>query len=179
MHRAARPGLARPPCLASSYPLLRYSFDAVIRERNLVPPIHELTRAFKGGERSSPKTVLGFFAIMIGIAGTTAVAAIAFIAGVDKLRYLVPVILIVFLVVFLSVMIVVMVLSWKDPSKLMLGQITGRDYVLIQQQKMTLGDSTSGEHVDEVSVEFIRAKALDFDVSIDQPKLLPPEDEDQ
>jgi uncharacterized membrane protein len=115
-----------------------------------VPPVHELTRAIRSGEYASPKTVLGFFGVMIGIAATALICIVWLLKDVARLAYLVPIVLAVFIAIFLFVLISVMIIALKDPSKLMLGQISGSDYAEIQ--RMTLGDSSSGERVESVVV---------------------------
>jgi hypothetical protein len=115
-----------------------------------MPPIHQLTHAVRRGEFKSPKTVLGFFAGMVGIAASVMVLTIWLVERTASLRYIVPSVLIAFLAIFLLVLISVMVIALKDPSKLMLGQISGRDYAEIQ--KITLGDSSSGERVERMIV---------------------------
>jgi hypothetical protein len=129
-----------------------------------MPPVHEVTRAIRGGEYKSPKTVLGFFAGMIGIAATVLISSIWILEGTSSLRYLIPVILAVFLALFLFVLISVIVITVKDPSKLMLGQISGRDYAEIQ--KITLGDSSSGERVESVRVSHSRPSVVTVDADI-------------
>jgi hypothetical protein len=38
----------------------------------------------------------------------------------------------------------ILVITWKDPSRLMLGQITGHEYAAIRRE-LTFGDDVSGE----------------------------------
>lgn len=45
---------------------------------------------------------------------------------------------------------VVVAMNVKAPMKLQLGQVTGRDY--IAYERMTLGNSTTGEYVEDVPV---------------------------
>jgi hypothetical protein len=135
-----------------------------------VPPVQELTRAFRSGERTSPKTVLGFLAIMTSILASAAVLVAWLCSGSSSLHYLIPIILIIFIVIFIAIVVVVLVISWKDPSKLMLGQITGREYVAIQ--RLTLGDSNAGEHIDSLVVEAEVIEAGDIGIEqTDPPKL--------
>jgi hypothetical protein len=122
-----------------------------------VPPINEVTRAVRKGEYTAPKTILGFFAIMISIAASTTVAAIGLLAGNARFGYLIPIILIIFVFIFLLVTITIMRIAWKDPSKLMLGRITGKDYAVIQ--RLTLGDSNAGEFVEAVVVDIDEVSA--------------------
>jgi hypothetical protein len=70
---------------------------------------------------------------------------------------LIPWVLIIafgFLVLLVGVVILVML---RDPSRLMLGQITGSEFV--QVQRMLLGDSVRGEHEEAVIVSALRTTA--------------------
>lgn len=116
-----------------------------------MPPVQEVVRAFRSGERTSPKTVLGFLAIMVSILATASIFSVWLLSSKPNLYYLIPIVLIVFVILFILVISAVLLIGWKDPSKLMLGQITGRDYALIQ--RLTLGDSNAGERVQDVIVE--------------------------
>jgi hypothetical protein len=129
-----------------------------------MPPVHQFTRAIRSGEYKSPKTVLGFFAGMIGIAATVLISAVWLLERTPSLRYLIPIALALFLMVFLFVLIIVVVITMKDPSKLMLGQISGRDYAEIQ--KVTLGDSSSGERVESVKVTHSRPSVVTIDADL-------------
>jgi hypothetical protein len=132
-------------------------------------PLHELTRAVRSGERSAPKTVLGFAGIMISIIATVVIAALWIIADKPTLRYLVPLIIAGFFVAAIGIICLVLRMCWKDPSKLMLGQITGRDYALIQ--RLTLGDSTSGDKSSDIVVSVAEIVGDVIDESSTTPKL--------
>ncbi|MGB2710663.1 MAG: hypothetical protein WBC33_04040 [Conexibacter sp.] len=107
--------------------------------------IRELTQTIRSGERSAPKTVLAFYGVVAGIIAGASIAAIAVLARQPELRYLVAPILIFDAVLVVLLLIGVFVVSLIDPTRLMLGQITGRDY--IENRRLTMGDSRSGEHM--------------------------------
>jgi hypothetical protein len=134
-------------------------------------PLVQLTRALRGGERTSPKTVLGFLALMTSIFAALTISITWLLAGTSSLHYLIPIIVGIFVLFFFLVVLAVVMIAWKDPSKLMLGQITGRDYVLIQQ--LTMGDNVSGDRTDNIVVNM--GKLLDaeqiVDPSPDRPEL--------
>src|SRR5438874_773163 len=114
--------------------MLRFDFMSGFREA---------TQAMAGGTYRSPKTVLGFFAILIGILASAAVVVIGVLARVAALHYLIlPILLFVAAVIVFS-LLGVFVTAWKDPTILMLWHVTGEIY--IENSKLTLGDSSAGE----------------------------------
>jgi hypothetical protein len=127
--------------------------------------VQEVMRAIRSGERSAPKTVLGFLVIMTSILGSASTFAFWFFSGETALHYMVPIVFVVFIILFVTIVGAVLLICWKDPSKLMLGQITGREFALIQQ--LTLGDSNAGERIADVIVEIAKAS----DVISEQPML--------
>ena len=123
----------------------------------------EASHTIKSTNYKSPKTILGFFAIVVGIliAGTSAV--IGLLSRVDALHSYIPWVLLFAAFVVVSVLVGIFVTAWKDPTVLMLGQISGQDY--IENKKLTLGDSNSGEffevHSNDVKPTFSNRTALD------------------
>jgi hypothetical protein len=105
--------------------------------------IHEAAEALTTATYRAPKTILGFFAIVLGILVSGAAIIIGVLAGSAELRHLVLPILIFAGGVLLVVLIGVFVTAWKDPTILMLGQVTGE--VFIENRRLTLGDSNIGE----------------------------------
>jgi len=73
------------------------------------------------------------------------VAGLAVLAGHSNVAYLVPYVLGFGAFVFIVLLAAVVILNFKYPEKLMLGNVTGSEYVEIQHA--TLGDSRSGELV--------------------------------
>jgi hypothetical protein len=102
---------------------------------------------------------------MISILASAAIFITWICSSVISLHYLIPIVLVVFGVIFIAIIAVVLTFSWKDPSKLMLGQITGREYAVIQ--RLTLGDSNAGEHIDNLVIGV--SEIIDPDTSL--PKL--------
>ena len=99
----------------------------------------------------SPKTILGFFAILIGILGTTTVISVGVLARYPELHPLISDVLIFFASVFLLTLIGVFLTAWKDPSILMLGEVSGE--IFLEYKKLTLGDSVAGERVEKFIVQ--------------------------
>lgn len=108
-----------------------------------------LLRRTRGGEFSTPKTVLGFYAGVMAIVELGVVGVITVLATNDSLRYLVPWTLLFAALVLVALIGIVVAMNIRDPSKLQLGQMTGREF--IDYQRLTLGDSVSGEYTEEVS----------------------------
>ncbi len=94
--------------------------------------------------------MLGFYAGVLGIIEAGVVGAIAVLATQKELRHLILWVLIFGGVVLIALIGVVVAMNIKSPMKLQLGQVTGRE--LIEYERMTLGDSASGEYVKEVPV---------------------------
>ncbi len=122
----------------------------------------EVTQAAGGRQTINPRTVLGFYATVLGILFTGVIGAIAVLASSKVGTWLIP-----WLLVFLAVLVValiggVFILNARDPSKLMLGQITGTEYAVIN--RASLGDSLTGERVEMLLTQ--------------QPSLLAPNDSD-
>jgi hypothetical protein len=105
--------------------------------------IGEVTRAVIRKQSTSPKTVLGFFAILLAIVATATVPVVAILASQKELRYLIPIVLGVVFGAFLLLMLVVLaIVVFGDPTRLMLGEMTGSEYS--EHQRMVLGDNVSG-----------------------------------
>lgn len=64
---------------------------------------------------------------------------VGLLARFDSLHPFIPWILIFAAIVIVAVLVGVFVTAWKDPTVLMLGQISGQDY--IENRKLALGDS--------------------------------------
>lgn len=111
--------------------------------------IREVQQTIKSGSYRSPKTILGFFAIIIGILLTATTATIGILSRSELLHWLIVPVLIFAALVILFVLIGVFVTAWKDATVLMLGQVTGQEF--IENRKLTLGDSISGEYIEDFS----------------------------
>src|SRR5947209_7890988 len=96
-----------------------------------------------GRQTSNPKTVLAFYAVIVGILESAALGAIWVLAWSHTMTWLIPWILGTAILSFVLVVGAVLVINMVDPSKLMLGQITGHEYAAIHG--MRLGDSLTGE----------------------------------
>jgi hypothetical protein len=92
---------------------------------------------------ASPKTVLGFYAGVLAIVDSAALIATGVLSQTHTMTWLIPWILGFAAVVFVLLVGGVFAVNLLDPAKLMLGQISGSEYVAIQS--LHLGDSLSGE----------------------------------
>lgn len=111
-----------------------------------------------------PKTVLGFFAIVLAILGTTGSAIVGLLSRTEPLHSAVPWVLAFLGFVFLGTLVGVFVTAWRDPTILMLGQVSGEDY--LANRRLTLGDSDEGEYIDV-------SRVTQSEVITDQPAGLP------
>jgi hypothetical protein len=105
----------------------------------------KLAQGTKSGEYSSPKTVLGFCAIVLGIVATACVAATSVLAWHEATDQYALLPLGFFALFTVAMFAAVWWVLLKDPTKLQLGQMTGREF--IDYQKLTLGDSTTGDQI--------------------------------
>lgn len=120
--------------------------------------IREIAHEIRGGTYRSPKTILGFFAIVVGLVLAAVVTTVAVLARAESLHALIPWILGFAAILVVVVLAGIFFTAWKDPTVLMLGQITGHDY--IENRKLTLGDSIAGEYIEDVvqSSELVRGR---------------------
>jgi hypothetical protein len=104
--------------------------------------IVELTNAIRSRQISNPRTVLGFYAGVIALLLAGDVAAVGVLASAKIETFLIPWLLGFAGAMILLLLLGVFIVTLIDPSKLMLGQITGTEYADIH--RITLGDSDSG-----------------------------------
>ena len=102
------------------------------------------------GVFKTPKTILGFFAIVLAILFIGAIWIVAILAADPNLHCLILPILLFLAAVLLLVLIGIFVTAWKDPTILMLGQVTGEVY--LQYRQLKLGDSFQGESIEDITV---------------------------
>jgi hypothetical protein len=105
----------------------------------------QVTQAFSRGEYSSPKTLLGFL-------GAIYVAVLAFFLAVtivvvssDSVRWLIGPILLFVALGTVGLLAAVLYFARKDPTPLVLGQITGGEFN--EHRRITQGDSLRGERI--------------------------------
>lgn len=109
-------------------------------------PLKEVTDTIQTISYSKPKTILGFFAIVLAILGTTCSIIIGVMSHSKELHIFIPWILGFLAIIFVATLVGVFITAWKDPTILMLGQVTGQDY--ITNRRLTLGDSEQGEYIE-------------------------------
>lgn len=103
------------------------------------------TRVFRQTQTSNPRTVLAFYATLVGLTLAAGGGIIAALSATSTSTYLIPGLLIFLALFVIGTAIAIMLVMLKDPSKLMLGQVSGTEYAEIQQ--VLLGDSSRGERV--------------------------------
>lgn len=110
------------------------------------PVLSQLTSGFQTRQIASPKSVLGFYGVVIAVTMSAAVGASTALLWSGRSVYLVPWILGIAFLFVAAVVAAVVFTSRRDPSKLMLTHVTGTEYTAIQQQTV-LGDSAAGERL--------------------------------
>lgn len=111
----------------------------------------ETTEQVAQARTRTPKTVLGFFAIVLGIVAMSAAGVIAAIVGTPALHGLIVPILLFAGVLIVAVLVGVFLTAWRDPTVLMLGEVTGETFV--EHRRLTLGDSTRGDQEEVFQIE--------------------------
>jgi hypothetical protein len=103
----------------------------------------EVTQSVAGRKTLNPKTVLGFYATILGLLFTFTVASASVLAFSGRSLYLLPWLFGFAAAGGVALVAIVVRINLSDPEKLMLGQVSGTEYVQISHQK--LGDTVSGE----------------------------------
>jgi hypothetical protein len=125
-------------------------------------------RSSHKGEYTSPRTVLGFYAGVLIILEAGVVALSAVLAADEDLHYLIPWLLLFGGVLLVAIIAIVVVMNVRDPTKLQLEGVTGREF--IAYQRITRGDSISGEYVEEVPIAVSDNKAIEVAQSPEVPE---------
>lgn len=110
-----------------------------------------MSREISRGTYTRPKTVLGFFGIVLLIL----VGGVVALSGVVG-RYSLPHGLIWGALAFTAVIFVLILIEVfghlrRDPTHLMLGEMSGQEFT--DYQKMTMGDSLTGEVIETSPVQ--------------------------
>lgn len=121
--------------------------------------IRELTRAVTSRQAVNPRTVLGFYATVIGLALGACVFTVATLRSSEQYGWLIPWILAFGGLLVIALVAGVFVISLSDPSKLMLTQVTGSEYAEIQKY-VVLGSSATGERIVSTDTEPIQGERL-------------------
>jgi hypothetical protein len=87
--------------------------------------MHPAAEVLTSATDRAPKTVLGFFAIALAILASACAVVVGLLARVDALHALIPWVLGFGASVLVAVLAGVFITAWKDPTILMLGQVTG------------------------------------------------------
>jgi hypothetical protein len=97
---------------------------------------------------AAPRTILGFFGIVLLLVVSGAVAAIGFLARHTGLYYLIPDILLGSIAFAVLELVAVIGIALVDPTRLMLGQMTGTEFIEHRRLGLLLGDSAYGERLE-------------------------------
>lgn len=139
--------------------------------------MNQVVESIQAARTQNPKTILAFFAIVLSIVVAGAISLTAVLAWSGQLVWLIPWVIGVCAVVAVGIFVVTVVIMWKDPSKLMLTGISGKEYVAIQR-KVILGDSSTGEHLAPAS-ELTTLDALPLSPQPLEPATADSEDSDE
>jgi hypothetical protein len=112
----------------------------------ILPPT--IFRQTQTGQYSAPQTVLGFYALVLVILELGLVGVLVVLATSDSLHFLIPWVLGFAGIALISLLGVVVTMNVRDPTKLQLGEVKGKDF--LEHQQITRGDSIAGEYVESV-----------------------------
>jgi choline-glycine betaine transporter len=102
----------------------------------------EVLHAIRQRRTSQPRTVLSFFWGVLALLVFGCSALVGVLAKTDA-AWLIPWVLLFAAIVFVVILLVVVIAMLRDPSKLMLGELRGTEYLRVQTAR--LGDSTRGD----------------------------------
>lgn len=108
----------------------------------------ELSSAIRSRTSTNPRTVLAFLGTVLVAVSFAGVAAVGLLAGEPSTRWLVAWVLGALFLLVVAVLGIVLGIAWRDPSRLMLGQVTGTEYAEIR--RVQLGDTVTGFHAPAV-----------------------------
>ncbi|GIG40499.1 hypothetical protein [Cellulomonas phragmiteti] len=103
--------------------------------------VSEAVQGFHSKRTENPKTVLAFYATILGLALTADTALVGVLASTGESTWLIPWLILFAGTLSIGLLAAVFFVALRDPSKLMLGQVTGEQYVEIQ--KLTLTTQTA------------------------------------
>jgi len=92
--------------------------------------VKQAVEAVTNRESAAPRTILGFLLGMYTVLLTGAVGSVIALASTDS-SGAIPYVLGFIGVLTVALIIAILAITWKDPTRLMLGQITGREYAAI------------------------------------------------
>jgi uncharacterized transporter YbjL len=111
----------------------------------------QVTHAIRGGQYSAPKTILGFLGTIYLLGVSFALGAIVALASSGREVWLIPVVILLVVVGTVSLIWSVLHLAQKDPTPLVVGQMTGGDFTA-HQKMLKMGDSTTGELIEQPGI---------------------------
>ncbi len=147
-----------------------------------IPPIQGLSRAAR--EIRHPRTVLGFYAVLLGLVETGVVAILLVLASQQDLHHLVPWVIGFGAVIFVAIIAVVVAMNVIDPTKLQLEPMKGREF--LDYQRVTRGDSIGGDYIEKKNPKRVyteplalpEAEIADAGNEIERAETAPPELDD-
>ena len=106
----------------------------------------EAMRGVMQRHTEQPRTVLGFYAISAGIMFSGIIGLISVLGWTGEAEWLIPFLAIAAILIFVAVIAGVFIVNVKAPEKLMLGRVSGSEFVEIQ--RVQLGDGQFGERIE-------------------------------
>jgi hypothetical protein len=133
--------------------------------------LQQVVHAVRGGEYRAPRTILAFLGSIVAITAAMVVGLSFALSGSASLHFVI-IGAAVFVVILICVAVgIVVIFAWKNPSKLLLGQVSAKDYIAIQ----TMGDDVYGEYLEppDAKGEALPRSSVQ---SSDTPQIQPPDE---
>lgn len=120
--------------------------------------IQDVTNGVRHRRTENPRTILAFYATVLGLVLAAIVGAVVALASTRIYVEAIPWLLVFGGALALLMLVGVFVVAHRDPSKLMLGQVTGTEYVEIQ--RLTVASNQSAGDVLPVALKQAQQRIL-------------------
>ena len=107
--------------------------------------------SIRSSKTYNPKTFLAYFATALGLVLFGATTLCSVLAWTKTAVWLIPLVFCFVGLVVLFLLVGIFIVMLVDPSKVMLTQVSGTEYVEIQ--RATLGDSSTGTRLDTIDTQ--------------------------
>lgn len=93
----------------------------------------------------NPKTVVGFCSLVSVVEVAGCVLLILILASTGVTTWLIPWLALMILLIPTGILVTVLAIAARDPSKLMLGEVSGTEYAEIQRVSVAISEATREE----------------------------------
>jgi hypothetical protein len=118
--------------------------------------------SIRSRETAAPRSIVGFLLALYSVLMVGAVATVVGLVSSSQSGLVVYVLGFIGLIT-VALCVAVLVITWKDPSRLMLGEVSGREYAALRYIKV--GDDVSGERAERI----LSGSIIDGGLAEEQP----------